>query len=506
MGILQSILKNFGALFTGRVISILQQVVVPPIFIALYSADHYGEWLSLSASVAALGMLNMGVQTFMNQDLAVRYNRGEHGGYQLRQSTALRLLAGMIAIVATLCLLIFAIPLDTMMNLKVPRAVVQWAAYLLCLQVLLNILFGYLTGIYMGVNRAYRGTNWSNLQSLLASLGLLAGVLLRLNFAWLAGIQLFTLVLCMAIVLFDLRRTAPDLFPTMNQWESAAAKEILSKSSYFFLITMCTFLTYQAPVLILQRIAGGEAVAVFSIMRTVFSMCRQILAMFTQSMGPDITNLFGRNDWAGLYKLYDQSERLVFFLIPVINTSVLVLSPVLIALWIQRHASAHHSVNFFSVGPYVVCAAISMVISLKEHKFQFQFSTNTHETLALIMFFSYLGMVIVSLVTIRYAGIMGLLWTWLAFELLQTVLLVRLNIQLFAHIERLELIFLRRLLIACTVLLLLSFAILHKTATLQMAWQLVAAVCAGLITVALSWRLFDVSSVAGKLVSRFKRA
>src|SRR5882757_2052367 len=98
------ILKNLGAMFTGRLLTVVQQVIMPPVFIARYSTASFGEWGVLSGAVAALGMLNFGVQTYMNQDLAVRFNRGDMDDYHIRQSTALRLLLGIIFVALLLCL------------------------------------------------------------------------------------------------------------------------------------------------------------------------------------------------------------------------------------------------------------------------------------------------------------------------------------------------------------------------------------------------------------------
>ena len=96
MAIFNRILKNLGAMFTGRLLTVVQQVIIPPIFIHRYSTAQFGEWGVLSGAVAALAMLNFGVQTYMNQDLAVRYAKGDLTDYHIRQSTALRLLLGVV--------------------------------------------------------------------------------------------------------------------------------------------------------------------------------------------------------------------------------------------------------------------------------------------------------------------------------------------------------------------------------------------------------------------------
>lgn len=499
MAIFTRILKNLGAMFTGRLLTIVQQVIIPPIFILRYSKAQFGEWSVLSGAVAALAMLNFGVQTYMNQDLAVRYAKGDLKDYHVRQSTALRLLLGVVLVAATLSLVAFVIPLDRLLRLDIGRRTAQLTAYFLAVQVLLNFLNGYLAGIFMGVARAHRGAYWNNFQALLTALVLLGCVSLRLPFPVLAGAQVITMSISICAVLIDLHHTAPDIFPSLRYWDAAAVKEILKPSGYFGLLTICQFLTYQAPLIVIQRVLGPVAVTGFIVMRLVFSMCRQILAMFTQSMGAEITNLFGRSDWVSLSRLYDYSERFIFFLIPLVNVGVLIGSPVLITLWMHKNA------DLFSPYPYMLAAAISMVISLKEHKYQFQFSTNTHEELARVMFFTYIGMIAVSVGTVHLFGIVGFLWTWLAVEIAQMVRIVHLNIKLFSRFERLELKYLRRLSAICVCSLLLSLALLERTSALPILWQVTLALLSAAILAACSWPLFGVSDVLRKMSAQFTR-
>jgi len=509
MGPFQRILKNLGVQFAGKMISIIQQVVIPPIFIYRYSTVGFGEWLALSSSVAVLSTLNFGVQTYMNQDLALRFQRGETQGYHVRQSTALRLIAGVVVTAAVLLLSFFFIPFDSLLKLHISRAAAQWTLYLLALQVLSNIILGYFGGIFMVVALAHRGGHWNNVQALVSSVALLLGVMLRAPFPVLAAIQLACFLLSIAGVLIDLRSTAPEVFPSIRHWDGLAVKDILKGSGYFGLLSFSTFLTYSAPLIIMQRLVGPVAVAGFGLMRTIFSMCRQMLTIVTQSMGPEITNLFGRRDWPALSRLYNYSERLIFFTISLVNLGVLMLSPVLITLWVHKKAVAgapHHNVSdLFMVYPYVLSSAISIVVSLKEHKFMFQFSTNTHVELARVMFFSYIAMVVLSVGTIRYYGITGFLWTWLAIETLQTVRLIRLNEKLFAHIEKIDTVYITRLTALCIVCLFLAYAVLSHTSTLPLSSQTLIAVIATLLVGALSWHVFSVKEVYFNMLARFSK-
>jgi hypothetical protein len=240
-------------------------------------------------------------------------------------------------------------------------------------------------------------------------------------------------------------------------------------------------------------------------MRTIFSVARQVLGIITQSMGAEITNLYGRKDWPALAQLFESSERLVLWLISVVNLGVLMGSPVLITLWLHRRGSPQGVSSLFAVTPYVLSAALSMVISLKEHKFIFQFSTNTHVELARTMFWSYVAMVGVSVGTVHVAGVTGFLWTWLAVESLQTVRLMTLNRRLFAGVAALEPGYVTRLVVLCAAGLAAAVALLPSTSRLGLSTQAGLAVGVSVVVAGLGWRVFGMGAVAGMLRERLVR-
>jgi O-antigen/teichoic acid export membrane protein len=494
--------KNLGAAMTGRALTIVPQVILPPIFAYRYSTGMFGEWGVLSGAVGALSFLNFGVQTYMNQDLAVRYNRGELEGYRQRQSTAVRLLLGIVITASILGLSVFFMPIDHWLRLDLGRFPSQLTIYFMGLQVLTTILLGYITGIYLGVQLAHRGAMWSNLNTALMAAFLLLGVIFKLSFPILAASQILAFLITAPVVLIDLKRKAPDLFPRLDFWSTQIAREILAPSGYFGLISMSTFLTYQVPLVILQRALGPVAVASFIIMRTLFSMCRQILAMFSQAMSTEITTLFARRDHPGLLRLYDYSERLLFFIIPLANTTTLMLAPVLVKVWMRK------SPELFSPWPYVLAAAISMAISLKEHKYYFQAATNTHEDLARIMFFSYLAMAPLATVAVHYYGVVGFLWVWLFIELIQVTRITWLNVRLFEDphqgATKLDFINIRRLIYICVISLVVSLLTLVRTASQPMAIQIATAAAFTLVTFAAAFPLFRMKDVVTQLATRFK--
>lgn len=490
MSSLRGIAKNLSALFSSHLVAVIQQVALVPFFIHIYGKAGYGEWLAISAAVSYLGTLDFGIQTFVNQDLTVRYHRGDMEDFHKTQSTALRLLLGIIATTTLLCTTVFLMPLQHLLHMDgfngdpiVPGKTLQASLFFMALQALVNLAYGYFGGTFMVLGRAHIGAYWNNAKSLAIISASLMGLYLHASFALLAGMQLGAVMLCFALQVVHLRHAGPLIFPTLRYWNASLAVRILKPSGYFALIYSSNFLVYQLPVLILQHTLGGTAVTIFSVMRTIFSMTRSMLNALTQAIGPEVTRLFARNEWRGLLRLYDYSERLVFATIPVVNGMVLYLCPLLLTVWLKQP-------QLFM--PYVYCssAATSIVQSAKEHKVQFQFSTNTHRELARFMFWTYVGLAGVWVIAIPHYGVPGLVATWFCVELIQLLYISHLNTHLFREQQKLDKKYLTRLGFVSVLLMTSAYFVLPQSARLTLPAQTAISVIIGIIVLGCGIPLF----------------
>ena len=497
VGVLARILKNMGATVGGNVITLLTQLILPPVFIHRYGVALYGQWLALSVAVAYLATLNFGVQTYVNQDLTVRYNSGDLESYRVQQSTALRLMIYIVGVASLLSLSLFAMPLNRWLRLEISQPQAAAAAYFLALQVLISILYGFISGSFMVVGQAHRGGTWNNIQRLALIVVTVTLAWLRVSFPLLAAAQFLSYAGCLVFVLWDLHRTAPQIFPSLRYWDSSAVARILKPSGYFALIESTTFFAFQAPVIILERALGPAAVVVFALMRTLFSMCRQLVNIVTLSIAPEITNLFGKREWGALAKLYSYSERMVFAIIPTVNLGVLMLSPFLLTVWLHKR-------GMFSIYPYVICSAVSIVMSIKENKLQFQFSTNSHVAIAKVVFLSYVALVVVSLFAVSRWGLMGFLWTWLAVEGFQAMYVFHLNRSLFTMVGELEKKYLIRLGLLVVPGLLATAALLRFSTTLGLPSQVGLSALVILCIGSLASMAFGIPEVARDFRGRFR--
>jgi len=110
----------------------------------------------------------------------------------------------------------------------------------------------------------------------------------------------------------------------------------------------------------------------------------------------------------------------------VANLGALLASPLLLTLWL-------HKPNLFNPYVYGMMALISGAMSMRDHKQFFQFATNTHKRLALIVFFGNILMIAVSIPFTMEFGLYGFMGVWLLSELSQMGLIYHENKKLFHH-------------------------------------------------------------------------
>jgi len=495
---LSRIFKLLFTSFLGQGISVITQLLVPPIFLSVFGLEVYGEWIALSASVSYLGTLNYGVQTYSNNEMTILFNRGDEDGAKSIQASAFRLLLLLSLCFATIGLVVFALPIGSLLKLRHESDLVAAVTmYLFILQLAAVMIFGLLANSYMVVGMLHRGNYWQSGQRLFSVLALTLALYLHATFPVLATIQLASLVIFSVAILLDVRRIAPVLVPSLRygSWKQVAA--IVKPSGHFGLIAAAGFLTWQGPVLIIQRVLGPAAVGTFSLVRVVFQMSRQLLSIASNVLGQDITLLFGKSDWRLLRRLYDLSERVVLFLIPVTSIGSLLLCPLLFTVWLHKR-------SYYEPGLCLLMAIVSAVLGIKEHKTQFQSSSNKHEDMSTFIIVGYVLMLAVSVFTMRIYGLTGFVVTWLIWEIIQTRFVLTLNAKLFPVEHKVT----AEPVVKFTVFTSIAFALCiypaYHEANWGLGWTVVSAVALTTAIGIAAYKVFGVDEVKTLLISRLR--
>ncbi len=471
---------------------------MPPFFLRYFGLEVYGEWIALSASVNYLGTLNYGIQTYASNEMTIRYNRGDVEGAKTIQSSAFRLLIGLFIGFAALGLVVFALPIQPMLKLRhETTAVAALTLYLLILQFAFNMIFSLVVNSYMVVGKLHRGTYLQSAQRLFMVLCMAFALYKRQSLPVLAAIQLGSLALFFLITLVDLRRVAPVLIPSLRHGSWTEVRAILKPSGHFGMIAMAGFLTWQLPVILIQLVLGPAMVGIFQLVRTVFQMSRQILSIASYTIGQDITMLVGQQDWKQLRRLYDLSERVVLFLIPVVSIGSLLLCPFLFTVWLHKR-------GLYDPELCILMAIVSAVLGIKEHKTQFQSSSNQHEDLSVFILVGYSAMLIVSLGTMHFFGLAGFIVTWLIWEMIQTRFVLNLNHKLFPDGHSITAEPVTRLTIFMAIAFGLCIYPAYREASWGLGWTVLSAVAITGVFAVAAYYVFQMDELRLLLMARFR--
>ncbi len=497
---IRRIVKLFAAQNANQIVVMLTQFLLPAAFLHVFGKSIYGQWLALSAAVSYLGTLNYGLQTYTNMQMTIHYNRGEVQECREVQSAGLRIvLAGFFG-AAVVLLLVFLLPVNHWLNLTVSAHYAQFTLYLLGMQVMSSMLFGFFSGSYMVFGEAHRGAHYGNANQLLGMLAMVSLIYLRQPFPVIASGQM-VITLGLAVYLyFDLGRRAPDIKPTVRYWREGSLTTILKPSAQYMLLASSGLLAYQVPILLMQRILGPSAVVVYSLTRTIYSASRRILYLVTNSLVAEITLIYGQQDWTRLKRLYDLSERIVLLITPPVTFGSMLATPLLFHLWLPKS-------QIFDPGVCMTLGLTVSVLAIKEHKYQFQFSSNKVSEISWLTLITYSVMSLMAIPMMMHLGLQGFLLTWLVFETGQLFYLLHLNDKLFsghAVLNHRPVYLLCAMLAACTAAF--RWPVFH-IASLHYPAQGAISVAVTCVVGAISYKLFNVDEVRevlwGKLADRF---
>lgn len=421
------IVKLFYTIVLGHGITIVTQLVIPPFFLRFYpnGLEVYGEWIALTASVTYLETLNFGVQTYANNEMTLLYSGGDVAGAKAIQSSAYRLLLLIMLLFSVGGLCALFVPIASLLKLThVSSRDASVTLFLLVIQLAVNVIFTFMTNSYMAVGLLHRGAHWANAFRVSTVPLMAAAIWYRGSFSLLAGTQLFAMLVFVALVFLDLRKIAPDLLPSLRYGDWRQVRKLLKPSGHFGLISIAMFLTWQVPVLIIQLVLGPAAAGLFSLVRTVFQMSRHILSIASSVIRQDITLLVGQRNWGQLRSLYDLSERVVLFLVPIVSVGSLLICPILFTVWLHKR-------DLYDPVLCILMAIVSAVLGIKEHKTQFQYFSNRHGELSYFIISGYSVMVLVGYFVMKPFGLPAFMLTWLVWEIIQTGYVMRLNGELF---------------------------------------------------------------------------
>jgi O-antigen/teichoic acid export membrane protein len=295
---LKRVLHAFVAFFFGQGIATAGYLLLVPLYLHVWPASLYGEWLTLGSVVAYFSTFHLGVQTYAVNRLTQAYARGDMEEYRRVRDTAFAFYV-FVALLGSAVLTAFAwrAPLGSWFHLSLTSRQGIFAILLLLGgQFLWTMPASLLWWVY-GTTGDLARTQWVMNGSKVLTLALTAGALLLWpNLAVVAGAQAAGFLLIVALVWWDVKRRYPELAPGIRQAKLSVLRPVLGESIFFALINWAVAITLHGSNLVVAGMLGTAALALFVTTRTLANSIRQVVGLIVHSSSTNLTRLEALED------------------------------------------------------------------------------------------------------------------------------------------------------------------------------------------------------------------
>ena len=333
------ILRGIGAGVVGQVLNIVGRLLLVPLFLAAWGVQAYGEWLMLSSAAAWLALGDLGGQAYFVNRLTAEWVRDGRDEFERILSTGFLLFllvpAGLFALFT---LFVLAAPLSRWMGLVTTSPqVVTTVLLLLALQVVVSLPQGLVLGIYRAIGTQATSIMLGNailgMQLVASGAVLLSGG----GMVAMALVQILPVLVVATWASFDLRAHLPGvrLF-TPALADAALARQSFRPSLHFLGIQFAQALVIQGSVLTIGRTLGAVEVAIFSTVRTLVNLAKQVLGIMSHSAWPEFTRLEAAREKVRLCLLFQTVLRVSLLATVAYMTVMEVVGQQLMDLWLGR--------------------------------------------------------------------------------------------------------------------------------------------------------------------------
>jgi O-antigen/teichoic acid export membrane protein len=337
------IVAGMGANSLGMAITIGIQLASLPLFLYAWDASRYGTWLMLSAIPAYLSMADVGMVTAAGNKMTMAIGRGDaREANRVFQSAQLfmGLVCGTIALIVIPLILLAPLP-----GLETIDQRVALSALSVCV---LATLFGGLSeAVFKSTKRYATGTMLGNFVRLGEWIGAMIGLVTLGSFA---AVALGGLTVRLGGVLAGILLTRGGnhgLIWGIHASDRAEIRAMLKPAVSFMAFPLANALSFQGVTLLVGALLGPIAVTMFNTYRTIARVAVQITGIFSHSLWPEFSRLFGQGAKTTLRSLFVRTSLLGAAQALLLSLLLYFLSPWMLQTW--THGAIEFVPTFMSL-------------------------------------------------------------------------------------------------------------------------------------------------------------
>jgi len=291
--LLKRLVNSMGAILFGSLLNALGNLLLVPLFLGRWGKTTYGEWMALSAVVAYLSTMDLGMNMAAVNEMSMAYAKRDLRRYSSVQSsaTAFYMLVALVVLTLAAATCIF-VPFPIWLGIRsIPAHIAAFVSWLLAARLMLQLLAVQVWGVYRSIGNLARFEWIWNIVTL-AGMAITVLVLFTGGDALeLAAWGILPVIIVTAMVWSILRYSNPQLLPRPSEVSLAAIRSLMKPSLSFGLIMLAIALGFHAPVLLASASLGGAAVALLVSTRTLTNVAGNFVGMLTSAVWPEVSRL-----------------------------------------------------------------------------------------------------------------------------------------------------------------------------------------------------------------------
>jgi O-antigen/teichoic acid export membrane protein len=329
--------KMLIAVFLGRGLMALRQLILVPVLISAWGVEYYGSWLMLSALPTFLSMSNLGLGTSANIQIGLDINAGRHS--QAKQAFAtsqwMIIFIGLfVTVLSYIGMHWYGLKTTSPVIIESPDVVV----FLLLTALFVNMLAIPLLGCWTGIGKLATGYKFLNYNSL-ASLILSIVVPLAGGKALETAIILLISSLCYFVLFVFF--TFQSIEWTKNQYSLKLIDLNLGKYLFFKGIghqlgQLWQAILFQGSLLLAGYMIGPAGAALWGSMRILIRSGNQVVEVISQSISPEFQIAFAQENKEKLRSTYVFGIMLSFSLALLIVVGLIIIGPTIFNIWTKN--------------------------------------------------------------------------------------------------------------------------------------------------------------------------
>jgi O-antigen/teichoic acid export membrane protein len=422
----QRLSRGLISSFAARGVAIVSQLVSVPILARTWGVEVYGQYLTMVALAAYVSLATLGVHQAALAEMAIGHARNDAKAYGNAMRGLFQVVVGVSgAALSVQIILAFLAPTAAILhqNGAIVGAVhysAPWAIFLIGLQAILLQNIGVVTNAIAALGRYGEAQAYDTFRTGVDSCALWVAVIgfhLGPDKAALVSVAISSTVLLLAWR--RLGKVAPERLRLLSAVDWRTFARLWKPTMGNFAIgTLFQTLLVQAPRLILASVAGGAAVALFSIIWALMGVIRQSFEVLIHPLNVEFAFAFGSNEKSLATDLLAIGTTTATALTALACAPVIVLGPWIIGLATKGQIHA----------PHLMIAMLWGVLALYSSSICFQAalqsSNQSHHTVWPLLWQS--GIFIVgAIVLARVAGPYGLAAALLGYQFSVSAVVVK---------------------------------------------------------------------------------